>query len=51
MTSDTAANDIHCGHMLDLVFNSMVLLVGLHELENLSSVERLKKDLKVSKIP
>ena len=33
--------------MLDLIFNAMVLLVGLHELENLSSVERLKKDLKV----
>ena len=47
VTSDTSANDIHCGHMLDLVFNAMVLLLGLHQLENVCSVERLKKDLKV----
>ena len=46
VTSDTAASDVQCSHTLDLVFNAMVLLLGLHQLESVGSVERLKKDLK-----
>ena len=47
VTADTSASDLHCRHMLDLIFNAMVLLVGLHLLESMSSVEMLKKELKV----
>ena len=39
--------ETHLLHLLDMVFNALVLLVGLQELESVQNVERLKKDLKV----
>lgn len=47
VTSDTVASESHLSHMLDLIFNAMVLLIGLHELENVSkntsSIQKLLK--------
>ena len=51
MASNDAPTDTHHFHLLDLIFNAMVLLVGLHELEIVSSVERLKTDLRVRHDP
>ena len=47
VASSDAPTDTHHCHLLDLIFNAMVLLVGLHELETVSNVERLKTDLRV----
>eukprot|EP00731_Ephydatia_muelleri_P006406 Em0003g654a len=45
MTDDSPV-ETHLLHLLDMVFNALVLLVGLQELESVQNVERLKKDLK-----
>lgn len=48
MVSDDAPSELHSTYLLEVVFAAMVLLVGLHELEDVSNkVERLKKELKV----
>lgn len=48
VTSDDVANELHATYLLEVVFGAMVLLIGLHELENVTNkVERLKKELKV----
>lgn len=48
VASDDVTNEFHATYLLELVFGSMVLLLGLHELENITNkVERLKKELKV----
>lgn len=47
--SDGSPSDIHGKYLLEMVFNSLVLLVGLHELESISNVERLKKEVKVNR--
>ena len=48
VASDYATADSHATYLLEVVFGAMVLLVGLHELENITNIERLKKDLKVN---
>ena len=48
VVSDDAPSELHSTYLLEVVFAAMVLLIGLHELEDVSNkVERLKKDLKV----
>ena len=47
VASSDASTDAHFSYLLDLVFNAMVLLVGLHELETITNVERLKQDIRV----
>ena len=48
VASDDVTNELHATYLLEVVFGAMVLLVGLHELENITNkVERLKKELKV----
>ena len=41
-------SDVHLHRLLDNVFQSMVLLIGLEDLVNLRNPERIKKDLRVS---
>ena len=36
--------------LLELVFNAMVVCVGLNELKNPRNIERLKRDIKVNTI-
>ena len=45
MTDDSPV-ETHLLHLLDTMFNALVLLIGLQELECVQNVERLKKDLK-----
>ena len=48
VVSDDAPSELHSTYLLDVVFGAMVLLIGLHELEDVSNkIERLKKELKV----
>ena len=48
VVSDDAPSELHSTYLLEVVFAAMVLLIGLHELEDISNkVERLKKELKV----
>ena len=47
VTSNEGDSDVHANHLLELIFNAMVLLVGLHDLEYVSDDERLKRNLKV----
>ena len=48
VVSDDAPSEMHSTYLLEVVFAAMVLLIGLHELEDISNkVERLKKELKV----
>ena len=48
VSNDDGSCDDHMTHLLDLVFNAMVLVIGLQELDSISNVERLKRDLKVA---
>ncbi|XP_006815770.1 protein fuzzy homolog [Saccoglossus kowalevskii] len=43
---DDGASDTHLYRLLDNVFHSMVLLVGLDDIISIKNVERLKRDLK-----
>lgn len=45
-TSDDCASDLHLNRLLEFVFNSMVLLLGINELTNIRNVELLKRDLR-----
>ena len=48
VVSDDAPSELHSTYLLEVIFAAMVLLIGLHELEDVSNkVERLKKELKV----
>ena len=48
VVSDDAPSELHSTYLLEVVFAAMILLIGLHELEDVSNkVERLKKELKV----
>ena len=48
VTSDVVCSDTQLRYLLDLVFNSMVLMVGLHLLEtDAANTEKLKRELKV----
>ena len=48
MVSDDAPSELHFSYLLEVVFGTMVLLIGLHVLEEASTkVEWLKKELKV----
>ena len=40
-------SDVHLHRLLDNVFQSMVLLIGLEDLVAQRSTERIKKDLRV----
>lgn len=44
------ADDCHYSNLLNLVFNSMVLLVGIEEVTNMKNVEKFKKEIKVGSI-
>lgn len=46
VTSDDCASDLHLNRLLDFVFNSMVLFLGINELTNIRNVELLKRDLR-----
>ncbi|KAG8433934.1 hypothetical protein GDO86_012340 [Hymenochirus boettgeri] len=46
MSSESGASDLSLNRLLENVFNSMVLLIGLEDLVNIKNVERLKKDLR-----
>lgn len=48
VTQDDIACDLHLTQILELVFNSMVLLYGLDDLSNIKNVERFKRDIRVS---
>ena len=49
--SDDAPSELHSTYLLEVIFGAMVLLIGLHELEEVSNkIERLKKELKVGSI-
>ncbi|XP_078332818.1 protein fuzzy homolog isoform X1 [Crassostrea virginica] len=41
------ADDCHYNNLLNLVFNAMVLLVGIEEVSNIKNVEKFKKEIKV----
>lgn len=41
------ADDCHYSNLLNLVFNAMVLLVGIEEVINMKNVEKFKKEIKV----
>lgn len=43
------ADDCHYSNLLNLVFNAMVLLVGIEELTNMKNVEKFKKEIKVAR--
>jgi len=48
VTSDVVSSDTQLRYLLDLVFNSMVLMVGLQLLEtDAANTEKLKRELKV----
>lgn len=44
------ADDCHYSNLLNLVFNAMVLLVGIEEVINMKNVEKFKKEIKVEGI-
>lgn len=44
------ADDCHYSNLLNLVFNAMVLLVGIEEVINMKNVEKFKKEIKVGGI-
>lgn len=46
VTSDDGASDIHLNRLLEFVFNSMVLLLGINELTSIRNVEHLKRELR-----
>ncbi|XP_074242171.1 protein fuzzy homolog isoform X2 [Saimiri boliviensis] len=48
LSSEVGISELRLERLLQMVFGSMVLLVGLEELTNIRNVERLKKDLRAS---
>ncbi|XP_066026825.1 protein fuzzy homolog isoform X3 [Pocillopora verrucosa] len=46
VASDDNASDLHLNRLLDFVFNSMVLLLGIDELTSFRNVELLKRELR-----
>ena len=50
VSTDDESCDSHMTHLLDLVFNDMVMVIGLQELDSVTNVERLKQNLKVTLI-
>ena len=48
VSTDDGSCDSHMTHLLDLVFNAMVMVIGLQELDSVANVERLKQNLKVT---
>ncbi|XP_071802751.1 protein fuzzy homolog [Asterias amurensis] len=44
---DDGCSDIHLNTLLDHIFHTMVMFIGLDTLENIKNVERLRRDLKV----
>ena len=49
VSSNDGPSSCHVTHLLELLFNALVLLVGLQELDSITNVDRLKKDIKVFK--
>ena len=48
VVSDDVTIELCATYLLEVVFGAMVLLIGLHELEHITTkIERLKKELKV----
>lgn len=47
--SNDTISEVHIHKLLDLVFQSMVLTVGLNDLVGQRNVERTKRDLRVRK--
>ncbi|XP_078347527.1 protein fuzzy homolog [Oculina patagonica] len=45
-TSDDSASDMHLNRLLEFVFNSMVLLLGIDGLTSIRNVELLKRELR-----
>ena len=48
VSTDDGSCDSHMTYLLDLVFNAMVMVIGLQELDSVTNVERLKQNLKVT---
>ncbi|XP_022780586.1 protein fuzzy homolog isoform X3 [Stylophora pistillata] len=46
VTSDDNASGVHLNRLLDFVFNSMVLLLGIDELTSFRNIELLKRELR-----
>ncbi|XP_046367987.2 protein fuzzy homolog [Haliotis rufescens] len=46
-TGDDCAADCHLAHLLDNIYNAMVLMYGSEEVGNIKNVERFKKEIKV----
>ena len=44
---DDNASDRHLTHLLDLVFQAMVLVYGLEDTTNIKNIERFKREIKV----
>ncbi|XP_038071575.1 protein fuzzy homolog isoform X2 [Patiria miniata] len=44
---DDGCSDVHLNTLLDHIFHTMVMFIGLDTLENIKNVERLRRDLKV----
>ena len=49
VSSSDGPSSCHVTHLLELLFNALVLLVGLQELDYITNVDKLKKDIKVFK--
>ena len=47
ISADDGSCDSHMTYLLELVFNAMVMVVGLQELDSTSNIERLKQNMKV----
>ena len=49
VATDDGSCDDHMTYLLELVFNAMVMVIGLQDLDTPTNMERLKQNLKVSK--
>ena len=47
VTHDDGASDSHLEHLLDYVFQAMVLLYGIDNISNIKNLERFKREIKV----
>ena len=47
VATDDGSCDDHMTYLLDLIFNAMVMVIGLQELDSPTHIERLKQRFKV----
>lgn len=48
--TDDSVSDLHLENVLENVFNTLVLNVGLHEILNTKNIDVLKKEFRVSHV-